>query len=189
LASRRKLFYSGSSDSGMPGGTSSRLTPLPLHSIQCCVALPISFDANGDGLHRAFGGTFTAGTAQMGVMQHRALFPVLGFKGKQAQLAGRNAPATASAARSIYPGKLGWHVNLMGFGTHGNHCSSKPWSDELAAIASMQLMGLVLFQICNHLNTQGVVTAAASLQLIAKPFQIVKLFDHFAACGWSKVTP
>ncbi len=53
----------------------------------------------------------------------------------------------------------------------------------ILARASIQHTGFVLFQICKYLNIQGVVTTVASLQLIAKPFQLDKLFGHFALSG------
>lgn len=55
-------------------------------------------------------------------MHDRALFPLVGFKGKQTQFAGRNAPAAASAARRINLGDLGCHGSLVGSGFIVNDC-------------------------------------------------------------------
>lgn len=49
----------------------------------------------------------------MGVMHYGALFPLVGFEGKQTQLTGRDTPATTRAARGIHLGDLGWRGVLL----------------------------------------------------------------------------
>ena len=55
-------------------------------------------------------GTFAAAAAAVDVLQHRPLLPGLCFKGKQAQLAGRDAASASRTAR---------RVNVSNFGCHG----------------------------------------------------------------------
>lgn len=66
------------------------------------------FVDQGDGTNRAHGSTVATGVAQMGVMHDGALFPLVGFEGKQTELTGRDTPATTRAARGIHLGDLGW---------------------------------------------------------------------------------